>query len=396
MMMSIQFMEEAEAMRDELIARRRDFHMHPELAFEEVRTAGIVAQALGELGLEVQTGVGKTGVIGILEGAQDGPTVLVRADMDALPIEEQNTAEYVSTIPGKMHACGHDAHTAIGLGVARLFAQHRNQIAGRIKFVFQPAEEIGGGAEAMVADGALRDPRPDVSLGLHIWNTMPLGTVGVADGPVMAAASDFKITIRGKGGHGALPNLAVDPVVCAAQMVTAFQTIVARNADPLDTAVVSVTQIHSGTTSNVIPDSAYLNGTFRTFTYEMRDLVEERMREIAQHTAAALGCEIDIDIQHYTEAVSNHPEVAQRARSAFRKLGKQEDDFVMERTMGAEDVGVFMTDVPGFFFFLGSANDERELNYPHHHPRFDFDEDVLPLGVAMLSAAVAEYVVGGD
>ncbi len=394
--MAIQFIEEAEAMRDELIARRRDFHMHPELSFEEVRTSKIVAEALTELGMEVQTGVGKTGVIGILEGEKEGPTVLVRADMDALPIEEQNTTDYISTVPGKMHACGHDAHTAIALGVAKLFSQHRDEIAGRIKFVFQPAEEIGGGAEAMVADGALQDPRPDVSLGLHIWNTMPLGIVGVADGPVMAAASDFKITIKGKGGHGAVPNLAVDPVVCAAQMVTAFQTIVSRNADPLETAVVSVTQIHSGTTSNVIPDSAFLNGTFRTFKYEVRDLVEQRMREIAEHTAAALGCTVEIDIQHYTEAVSNHPEVAARVRSAFRKLGKQDSDFIMERTMGAEDVGVFMTDVPGMFFFLGSANDERELNFPHHHPRFDFDEEVLPMGVAMLSAAVAEYVGGGE
>lgn len=393
--MAIQFMEEAEAMRDELVARRRDFHMHPELSFEEVRTSKIVAETLTELGMEVQTGVGKTGVIGILEGDKEGPTVLVRADMDALPIEEQNTTDYISSVPGKMHACGHDAHTTIALGVAKLFSEHRDEIAGRIKFVFQPAEEIGGGADAMVADGALQNPRPDVSLGLHIWNTMPLGIVGVADGPVMAAASDFKITIKGKGGHGALPNLAVDPVVCAAQMVTAFQTIVSRNADPLETAVVSVTQIHTGTTSNVIPDSAFLNGTFRTFKYEVRDLVEQRLREIAQHSAAALGCTVEIDIQHYTEAVSNHPEVAERVREAFRKLGKQDSDFVMERTMGAEDVGVFMTDVPGMFFFLGSANDERELNFPHHHPRFDFDEDVLPMGVAMLSAAVAEYVGGG-
>ncbi|MCA9912839.1 MAG: amidohydrolase, partial [Anaerolineae bacterium] len=360
-----------------------------------VRTSKIVAEMLTDLGMEVQTGVGKTGVIGILEGDKDGPTVLVRADMDALPIEEQNTADYISTVTGKMHACGHDAHTTIALGVAKLFSKHREQIAGRIKFVFQPAEEIGGGAEAMVADGALQNPRPDVSLGLHIWNTLPLGIVGVADGPVMAAASDFKITIKGKGGHGAVPDLAIDPVVCAAQMVMAFQTIVSRNADPLETAVVSVTQIHSGTTSNVIPDSAYLNGTFRTFKYEVRDMVEQRMREIAEHTAAALGCTVEIDIQHYTEAVSNHPEVASRVREAFRKLGKQDSDFVMERTMGAEDVGVFMTDVPGMFFFLGSANDERELNFPHHHPRFDFDEDVLPMGVAMLSAAVAEYVGGG-
>jgi amidohydrolase len=393
LMSKIDFKAQAEAMRDELVALRRDFHEHPELAFEEVRTSGIVADTLSKLGLEVQRGVGKTGVVAILEGSQEGPTVLVRADMDALPMTEENTAEYISKTPGKMHACGHDGHTAIGLGVAKLLTANRDKLAGRVKFVFQPAEEVAGGARAMVADGVLDNPRPVVSLGLHLWNNMPMGLLGVADGPVMAGASVFTIKITGKGGHGAVPDLAVDPVVCAAQMVTAFQTIVSRNANPMDTAVVSVTQIHSGTAMNVIPSYAELKGTFRTFTMEMRNLIDRRMAEIAKGVAQAMECQAEIEIWHGTEPVINHPDIAANFRGVAKNLGYTEDNFRYERTMGAEDVGMFMTDIPGMFFFLGSANSERGLDFPHHHPRFDFDEAVLPGGVALLSAAVAEYLM---
>src|SRR5689334_17777202 len=237
------FKAQAEALRDELIARRRDLHMHPELGFEEVRTAGIVAEELRQLGLEVQTGVGKTGVVGILEGAHDGPTVLVRADMDALPILEENTFEYASTVPGKMHACGHDGHTTIALGVAKLLSQQRDNLAGCVKFVFQPAEEIVSGAKAMVADGVLQNPRPEVTLGLHLWNSMPLGKLGVGAGPVMAGAYTFTIKIVGKGSHAAQPSAGIDPVVCAGQMIGALQTIVSRNVDALDNAVISVTRV---------------------------------------------------------------------------------------------------------------------------------------------------------
>ena len=389
----IDYKARAEAKRDKLVAIRRDLHQHPELAFEEVRTAGIVAAELGALGLEVQTGVGKTGVIGMLEGEQDGPTVLVRADMDALPILEANQVEYASKTSGKMHACGHDGHTTIALGVAQLLSQHRAQLRGRVKFVFQPAEEVGQGAQAMVDDGALRDPRPDISLGLHLWNEMPLGMLGVADGPVMAASSDLTIRITGKGGHGALPEMSLDPVVCAAQIVTALQTIVSRNVPALDSAVISVTQIHTGTAHNIIPQTAELNGTFRTFRREIRDLIEERIREIATGIAAAMGCTAEVTIRHFTEAVANHPEVSERVRGAFRRLGHPESNFFYERTMGSEDVGLFMDDIPGMYFFVGSANAERGLNFGHHHPRFDFDEDVLPLAVSLLSAAIGAYVL---
>ena len=390
--MTIDFISEANAMRDELVARRRDFHMHPEIAFEEFRTAGIVAEELNKLGLEVQTGVGKTGVVGILEGDKDGPTVLVRADMDALPVQEANQADYVSTIEGKMHACGHDGHTAIGLGVARLFSQHRDKLAGRIKFVFQPAEEIGAGALAMIDDGVLNNPRPDVALGLHLWNTQPVGTLNVQDGPVMAGISRFEIEITGRGGHGAMPHETIDPIVCAAQITLALQTIVSRNANPFETAVVSIGMLQAGTALNVIPQTATIAGTFRIFTEEMREIVKTRMTAIAEHTAAAMGCAAQIVIEDKMSPVLNDSTVMNRVRNAWEKLGQQ-DNFTFERTTASEDVGALMQEIPGVFFFLGSGNDEKELNFSHHHPRFDFDEDALPLGVATLSAAVAEYIL---
>ncbi len=390
----IDFKAQAEDLRDELIARRRDLHMHPELAFEEFRTAGIVADELRELGLEVQTGVGKTGVVAILEGAQDGPTVLVRADMDALPILEENTFEYKSTTPGKMHACGHDGHTTIGLGVAKLLSKHRDEIVGRVKFVFQPAEETVGGAKAMVADGVLNDPHPDLTLGLHLWNSMPLGKLGVGEGPVMAGASTFTIKIVGKGGHAALPNAGLDPVVCAAQMITALQTVVSRNVDPMESAVISVTRVQAGTAYNIIPQDAELWGTIRTFKIEVRDLVERRMHEITQGIAQAMGCTATLEVEHGTLPVHNDPKITERTRAVLGQYVGESGLVTDERTMGAEDVGLFMDDIPGMYFFVGasvpSINGEY---YGHHHPRFDFDENALPLSVALMASAVADYVI---
>lgn len=392
-MSKIDFKTQAESLKDELIARRRDFHMHPELGFEEFRTAGIVAEELNRLGLEVQTGVGQTGVVGILEGSKDGPTILVRADMDALPVHEENTFEFASTTPGKMHACGHDGHTAIALGVAKLLSQQRDQIAGRVKFVFQPAEEIIGGAKAMVADGVLENPRPDVTLALHLWNGMPIGKLGVADGPVMAGGSIFTLKITGKGGHGALPHEAIDPVICAAQVINALQSIVSRNINALDSAVVSVTKMQAGTAFNIIPEEVVLQGTVRTFKLEVRDMVARRMREISEGICQALGCRADFEIQHGVLPVVNNAEVGGRIRPVFSEMVGANGLDMNERTMGSEDAGLFMDDIPGLYFFLGAAVPNREAYYGHHHPRFDFDENALPLGVALMSAAVAKYVL---
>ncbi len=383
----------AYALREEIIARRRDFHQNPELAFEEYRTAGIVAQELNALGLEVRTGVGKTGVIAILEGAVDGPTVLVRADMDALPILEEYEAGFKSQNAHKMHACGHDGHTAIGLGVAKVLAEHRDQIVGRIKFVFQPAEEIGLGAQAMVQDGALIDPRPDVTLGLHLWNSMPVGVVGAADGPVMAGSSNFHVVITGKGGHAASPHVAIDPVVCAAHLITALQTIVSRTIDPFDTAVISVAQVRAGDAFNIIPQTAELNGTIRTFRLPVRDQVVARFQEIAENVAKAMGCTASVEITHITKPVDNHPEVSARARKVFTSVQPTVSLDLTARTMGSEDVSEFMTDIPGLYFFLGAKDETQSAYYGHHHPRFSIDEEALPLGVALLSSAIASYVL---
>jgi amidohydrolase len=328
-----------------------------------------------------------------LEGDQDGPTVLVRADMDALHILEENQNDYASQTPGIMHACGHDGHTTIALGVAKLLSQQRHKIAGRIKFVFQPAEEIVGGARAMIADGVLKDPRPDVTLGLHLWNSMPLGKLGVADGPVMAGSSVFTLKITGKGGHAASPHQGVDPVVCASQIVMAFQSIVSRNQDPLDSAVISVTWFHAGTAFNVIPQDVELRGTMRFFKLDVRDLVDRRMDEISTGIAQAMGCSADLKIEHNVLPVINNPEITGRVRNLFRQYVGDAGLNTDERTMGAEDVGLFMDDIPGTYFFLGAAVPNQETYYGHHHPKFDFDENALPLGVALLSAAIADHVL---
>jgi len=394
--MAINFKTEADALSEELVERRRDLHQHPETAFEEVRTAGIVAEELTRLGMEVQTGVGKTGVVGILEGDTDGPTVLVRADMDALPIEEENAVAYRSQVAGKMHACGHDAHTSIGLGVAKLLSKRQGELRGRVKFVFQPAEEIAGGALAMIEDGVLDTPRPDVSLGLHVWNSLPLGQVGLASGPIMAGSNSFEITISGSGGHGASPHETRDPIMCAAQMISALQTIVSRNTDPLEGAVVSVTQVHAGSADNVIPQTATLRGTTRAFRPEVQTLIKERMQVIVESTAAAMGCTATLAYRDQTVPVINDDEVTQRVRGALRPLLSEAQILTDERTMGAEDMGYLMDDIPGLFMFVGSANHERDLDYGHHHPRFDIDEDVLPFGVALLSQAVAAYVLDDE
>jgi amidohydrolase len=391
-MADIDFKSEALAMKDQLVAWRRDFHRHPELGFQEVRTSGIVARHLADLGLEVQTGVGKTGVIGVLDGAQPGPVVMLRFDMDALPIEEANRTDYVSQNPGVMHACGHDAHTAIGMGMAQLLARHRDRIRGALKFVFQPAEEGCGGALAMIADGAMEGPRPELALGLHVWNEMPVGRAGVGGGPIMAAAGILKIVVRGKGGHGAQPDRTVDAVLVGSAIVNALQSVVARNVAPRETAVVSVGAFHAGGAFNVIADSAELTGTYRAFDNATQELIERRIREIAEGTARTMGATVDIEIRLISPATVNDEAAAEFVRAdAIDVLGEGQVE-PEQFTMGAEDMSEFLKRVPGCFFFLGSCNDAQGFNAPHHNPRFDIDEDVLPLGVAILARSAVRYL----
>ncbi|MBI1793844.1 MAG: amidohydrolase [Chloroflexi bacterium] len=377
---------------------RRDFHIHPELGFHEVRTGGIVAKELESLGLEVTKGIGKTGVVGLLEGTKPGPTLLIRFDMDALPISEDTGAEYTSQNQGVMHACGHDGHTAIGLTVAKILQKHRNELAGTVKFCFQPSEEgyngeEMGGAQMMIRDGVLDGPKVDNTLSLHLWNEKPLGWIGVAKGPVMAGAEQFTIKLTGKGGHGAAPHLTIDPIAAAAQVINALQTVTSRNVAPLQAAVVSVTTVHSGTAFNVIPQEAELTGTIRTFDPAVRQKVLERFDQIARGVAETMGCKAEVNVQRVTPAVINDDAVAARVQQTARTLLPEAAlDTAPYMTMGAEDMAFMQEKVPGCYFFIGSNNKEKHLDYGHHHPKFDFDEEALMRGAALMASAAADIL----
>ncbi len=388
------FFAEAQELFEYACDLRRDFHRHPELGFQEERTAGIVARELKELGLEVSTGIAETGVVAIIEGARPGAVALLRFDMDALPIEEETGAEYASQTPGVMHACGHDGHTAIGLTVARLLQAHQDEIPGTVKLVFQPAEEGLGGAERMVKEGVLENPRPDVSLALHLWNEKPVGWIAASPGPTMAAAETFSVRITGKGGHGALPQHAVDPIFAAGQIITALQSIVSRNVDPTETAVVSATNLHGGSTFNVIPPYVDLQGTIRTFKPEVRELVLRRFHEVVDGIAQALSCETEIAIEDVTLAVDNDPEVTARVQGVARNMFPDAPLITQFQTMGSEDMSFMMDDIPGCYFLVGSADPEKGLDAKHHHPKFDFDEAALPRAAAVMAAAAVEVLKG--
>jgi amidohydrolase len=394
----IDFLKQAKELFPYTQSMRRDFHMHPELGFREVRTGGIVGKELESLGIEVTKGIGKTGVVGLLEGAKPGPTLLLRFDMDALPIVEETDAEYASQNDGVMHACGHDGHTAIGLTVAKILNSHRDQLAGTIKFCFQPSEEgtngeETGGAEMMMRDGLLEGPNVDMALALHLWNEQPLGWLGIAGGPMMAGADLFDIKVTGKGGHGAIPNVTVDPIVASAQLVTALQTIVSRNVSPLDTAVVSVTTFHSGTAFNVIPAETTLGGTIRTFDRRVRQKVLERFEQIVRGTADALGCQVEIALKRLTPPLVNDMSISEKVQETSRRILPDSDLRIAGYlTMGAEDAAFLLEKVNGCFFFVGSANKERHLDYGHHHPKFDFDEEALIHGSALMAAAALDIL----
>jgi amidohydrolase len=385
---------EAHAMQDQLVKWRRDLHMHPELGLQEQRTSSIVADYLTRLGYRVYVGIAETGVIGIMEGVRPGPAVMLRFDMDALPIQEENQVDYASQTPGVMHACGHDGHVTIGLGTATLLQRHRHEWAGTVKFVFQPAEEGMNGAERMVDAGALDDygPRPDVAFGLHIWNRSALGQAGVTPGPMMAAADHWALTVTGRGGHGAIPHQTADPIVAAAQIINALQTVISRNVDPQKTAVLTVGTINGGTAFNIIPGQVELTGTIRTFDAEVRAMVLSRFEALCQGIATGMGVEADLQVRVLTPAVVNDPAAAALMRRAAESILGKENVFTEFRTMGSEDMAYFMQEVPGSFMFLGSANAARGLDFPHHSSRFDFDEGALALGVAILAETTTQFL----
>lgn len=388
----IPYLVEALDLFDYTRSLRRDFHKHPELGFKEFRTAGIVASELKELGLEVTTGLAETGVVALVEGTQPGPVVLLRFDMDALPINEETGAEYTSITPGVMHACGHDGHTAIGLAVARMLAKHNTEFAGTVKFVFQPAEEGLGGAESMVAEGVLENPKPDIALALHLWNEEQIGWLGISPGPLMASAELFRVRVTGRGGHGAMPDLTIDPIVATARIITGLQTISSRNISPLHSATISIGSIHGGEVFNVIPSHVEFQGTIRTFEPNVRSVVLERFEQLVTQTAGAMGCEAEIEMQVLTPAVINDSHITDHVLRIAESMLPQCQIEKNYRVMVSEDMAYMMQDLPGCYFLVGSANQSKGLDASHHHSHFDFDEDVLPSAVALMTAATISYL----
>ncbi|HLI08446.1 MAG TPA: amidohydrolase [Ktedonobacteraceae bacterium] len=379
----------------DIVALRRDLHEHPELAFEEVRTSGIVAQRLRALGLEVQTGVAKTGVVGLLRGSKGGPgakTIAIRADMDALPIHELNEIDYRSTVDGKMHACGHDGHTSIALAVAAILSKRRDELNGNVKFVFQPAEEQIGGAKPMVDEGAMEGV--DGIIGLHLISNYPIGRVGVRSGPVFASADKFVITARGKGGHAAMPEESVDPIVIAAYIITALQTLISRETSPFSPAVITVGRVQAGSAFNIIPETAELQGTMRAFSQEHREKLIRRISQLASGVASAMGGSCEVRFFDGCPPCVNEEAMTEMVhRAAVEAVGEQAvDDGEEVMTTGSDDMAYFLDTVPGCYFIVGANNPEKGANYPHHHPRFNIDEDALPVAVEVLVRAAMDYV----
>jgi len=385
---------EIRALQPQLVEWRRQIHQKPELGFQEKITAEFISQKLQNWGIEHQVGIAQTGIVAIIKGEKSAPgkVLAIRADMDALPIQELNEVPYCSQRDGIMHACGHDGHTAIALGTAYYLHQHRQELNGTVKIIFQPAEEGPGGAKPMIAAGVLNNPDVDAIIGLHLWNNLPLGTVGVRPGALMAAVELFRCTIFGKGGHGAIPHQTVDSLVVAAQIVSALQTIVSRNINPLDSAVVTVGELHAGTAVNVIADTAKMGGTVRYFNPDLAGFFKERIEKIIAGICQSHGANYDLDYIHLYPPVINDADIAALVRSVAQEVIEIPIGVFSEcQTMGGEDMSFFLQEVPGCYFFLGSANAEKKLDYPHHHPRFDFDETALPMGVEMFVRCVEKF-----
>ncbi|GKS77891.1 M20 family metallopeptidase [Acidovorax sp. SUPP950] len=371
-----------------IAAVRRDIHAHPELCFEEVRTADVVAGKLTEWGIPIHRGLGKTGVVGIVhgrDGGASGRAIGLRADIDALPITEFNTFAHASTHPGKMHACGHDGHTAMLLAAAQHFAKHRD-FDGTVYLIFQPAEEGGGGARVMIEDGLFEQFPMQAVFGMHNWPGMKAGQFAVSPGPVMASSNEFKIVIRGKGSHAAMPHMGTDPVPIACLMVQAFQNIISRNKKPVDAGVISVTMIHTGEATNVVPDSCELQGTVRTFSVEVLDMIERRMKQVAEHTCAAheATCEFEF-VRNYPPTI-NSPAEAEFARQVMAGIVGEANVVRQEPTMGAEDFAFMLQAKPGAYCFIANGDgDHRAMGHGGgpctlHNPSYDFNDDLIPLG----------------
>ncbi|HVF51530.1 MAG TPA: amidohydrolase [Pyrinomonadaceae bacterium] len=388
----------AEAMRPQLVAQRRDFHMHPELSNREERTSRVVAERLKALGLEeIKTGVGRHGVTALLRGGKSGPVVAVRADMDALPVQETNDVPYKSLNAGVKHACGHDVHTTVELGVAEVLSKMRAEIPGTIKFIFQPAEEgapVGeeGGAKLMIKEGAMENPRPRAIFGLHTLPSIETGQVAYHVGPAMASADRFHIVVRGKQSHGAQPQQGIDAIVVAAECITALQNIRSRRIDPLEPLVISIGTIQGGSRNNIIADEVKMSGTMRTHNEEVRQRAQQLMRETLSSITAAYGATFELEMEEQTLVTYNEPALVEETLPTIRRIVGERNTFTVKPFMPAEDFSYFQKVVPGFYYFLGVGNRARGITAGWHTPDFDVDEESLVVGVKVMSNVLVDYL----
>jgi amidohydrolase len=385
----------AEAERENLAAWRREFHAYPELSFRETETTARIHRILEESGysrMRVGTAGVPTGLVADLGDGRPGPCIALRADIDALPMKEEGTPPWRSRNEGVMHACGHDAHTAILLGAAKILKALETEIPGRVRFIFQPSEESprNSGARAMIREGVLEGV--DAIAGLHVWGTIPAGEAGFHAGPFMAASDEWEVTILGKGGHGAVPHLATDPIVAAGALIGALQAIVSRESDPLEAVVVTCGHMEAGTTFNIIPDRAFLQGTVRTFNPDVRAGIPGRMERICRGICEALGCRVDFRFSDVLPATVNDRAFTENAAAVARRVLGKDRVAEIRPTMGAEDMSLYLEKVPGTFLFLGTKNEEKGIGQPQHHPEFDVDDDILPRGSALLAALAWDFL----
>jgi len=390
----VTLLQEAKAIEPEIVRMRRILHQRPELSYREHATSRLVAGRLKGLGIRTVEGIGGTGVVGVLKGSKRGKVVALRADMDALPVEEKSDVEFRSKVKGVMHACGHDTHVAMLLGAARLLAMHRGELHGTVKFLFQPAEEHGGrgGAKPMIEDGAMSNPRVDYVFGLHISNTEKSGDFGLRPGAFMAAPDGFKVRIHGRGGHGSAPHETVDPIYVASQVIIGLQGVSSRMIDPVQPFVISVCSIHGGTKDNIIPDDVVLEGTIRTLDKKVRELAKEKVEEIATGVCRTFGarCEVEF-IKDAYPITYNDPKTTARLIEVLKGVPGTRVRIV-EPVLGGEDFSRFLEKAPGAFYFLGTHNAKKGCVYPNHSSKFKVDEDVLKLGAASLAAVAMEFM----
>jgi amidohydrolase len=377
---------------DSMIALRRAIHRHPEAGFDETHTASLVCRELDRLCIPCQAGVCGTGVVATIQGALPGKTLLIRADMDALPVHEQTGRDFASQIPGMMHACGHDGHTAMLCGLAERLLEIRHRLAGTVKLIFQPAEEGPGGALPMIQAGVMENPQVDACFGFHVWNSMPVGFVGATVGPIMACVDDFTLTIKGSGGHGAMPHSSVDAIVVMAHVVTALQSIASRQVSPLDTVVVTLGTVNGGYRRNVIADRVELTGTVRTFDPQVTESFPHRIERIVQGVTAAFGATYELTYNRTYPATINDEAMTHLVQGAVRRVVGDDHLIIDERSMGGEDMAYFLQKVPGCYFFVGSQNPAIGCGEPHHSPFFDFDEAAMGIGVDILVEATLAYL----